>query len=194
MKEIILFDGSSFNGWRSIGGGAVNWELADGCMTVKPGSGNIVSEEVYGDAYIHLEWMEPDMPGASGQSKGNSGVYIQGRYEIQVLDSYGVKNPDKGDCGAIYAVSAPLTNACKPALEWQCYDIIFRAPRFDAEGKKTENARITILQNGIPVQNNLELPSFTGGPLEANETAEGPLMLQDHGDRVKFRNIRLYKF
>jgi hypothetical protein len=187
---IVLFDGRDVSGWRHRGTGApVRWQLADGCLTVVRGTGDIVSQETFLDAWIHVEWREPDMPEARGQAKGNSGVYVQGRYEIQVLDSYGWKVPGKGDCGAVYNVYAPLVNACKPPLEWQTYDIFFRAARLDAEGRVVERARLTVLQNGIVIHNNVELPGPTGGALDDREGTPGPLLLQDHGDPVSYRNI-----
>ncbi len=115
---VVLFDGTDLSGWRRRGTDEpAGWAVADGCATVVRRSGDIVSQEKYRDAHIHVEWREPDMPEATGQAKGNSGVFVQGRYEIQVLDSYGWKVPGKGDCGAIYNVHAPLVNACRPALQ-----------------------------------------------------------------------------
>jgi hypothetical protein len=129
------------------------------------------------------------MPDAKGQAKGNSGVYLQTNYEVQVLDSYGIESPGRGDCGAIYNIAAPLVNASKPPMQWQSYDIVFRAPRFDAAGKKTESARITVFQNGILVQNNTEVPYPTFANPGAPESATGSLLLQDHGNAVSYRNI-----
>jgi len=187
MAKYILFDGTDLQGFVDREGNPAAWEVKDGCMTVT--RGDIISRLTYGDAHIHVEWREPDMPEASGQWKGNSGVYIMGCYELQVLDSYGIEHPETGDCGGIYSIQAPRVNACKPALEWQTYDIYLRAPRLEGE-KVVENARVTILQNGIVIHNNLVLPHHTpGGCTGDRELAEGPLMLQDHGNPVSFRNI-----
>jgi len=186
MEKVILFDGTSTEKWKNRDGSPINWPVEDGVMTV--GHGDIVSTETYGDAHIHVEWREPDMPWASGQGKGNSGVYVHGCYEIQVLDSYGIENPDYSDCGAVYSMHAPLTNACKPALEWQTYDIYIRAPRFE-KGEIVKNGFLTVLQNGIVIHNNVELPRNTPGGVTDYRVAEGPLLLQDHGNPVSFRNV-----
>lgn len=186
-KKTVLFDGTSLDGWYSMSDRSpAKWKLEDGIVTV--GRDCIVSRAEYGDAHIHVEFRIPDMPQASGQGKGNSGVYVHGCYEIQVLDSYGIEKPNEGDCAAIYGMYAPLTNACLPPLEWQTYDIYIRAPRFDGE-QMTECARMTLLQNGIVVHNNVLLPRATpGGPIH-RPVPRGPLMLQDHGNPVSFRNI-----
>ena len=185
---VVLFDGKDMSKWVTHKTGEpCNWPVADGAVTV--GKGDIRSIETFRDAYIHLEFKEPDMPDKTGQAKGNSGVYIQGMYEIQVLDSYGWKIPGKGDCGAIYNQFAPLVNACKPALEWQTYDIIFRAARVDAGGNVVERARITLLHNGIPVHNNVIVEGPTNGAISHDVGKPGPLLLQDHGDPVQYRNI-----
>lgn len=190
-KKIILFDGSNLDAWTKRDGSPADWIVEDGIMTVS--KENIVSKVTFGDALLHVEFREPDMPEAKGQSKGNSGVYVHGCYEIQVLDSFGVKNPDKGDCSAIYDMHAPLINACKPAMEWQTYDILIRAPRFNLRGKVKEDARISVFQNGLPVHNNVILPRATPGGVTEKPVAEGPLMLQDHNDPVSFRNIWIMK-
>ncbi len=187
-NAIILFNGKDLSNWQTRSGGPAGWDVADGVMTVKPGTGDIMTKERFTDFMLHLEWMEPDMPDAKGQAKGNSGVYLQGRYEIQVLDSYGIEVPGKGDCGAIYNQYAPLVNACKPALQWQSYDMIFRSARVDASGK-IENARVTVLQNGMVIHNNVIVDGITGGAIDDKVLEPGPLLLQDHGNLIKYRNI-----
>ena len=144
---------------------------------------------LFRDAHVHVEWREPDMPGHFGQDKGNSGVYLHGCYELQILDSYGKENPQCDDCGGIYSMYKPLTNASKPALEWQTYDIYFRAPRFDENGNVVKSAYMTVIQNGICVQNNIELYRTTPGGMGETQIPEGPLYLQDHGHPVSFRNV-----
>lgn len=186
---VVLFDGTDLSSWTKLDGGAPAWEVADGAMTVTAGEGDIVSKERFTDFLLHLEFMTPDMPDATGQAKGNSGVFLQGRYEIQVLDSYGIDVPGMGDCGAIYNQFAPLVNACKPPLEWQTYDAIFRAARVGESGEVEENARVTVLQNGIVIQNNVQIEGATGGATDSDAAQPGPLRLQDHGNSVKYRNI-----
>ena len=186
---VVLFDGRDLSNWTKLDGGAPAWEVADGAMTVTAGEGDIVSRERFTDFLLHLEFMTPDMPDATGQAKGNSGVFLQGRYEIQVLDSYGIDVPGMGDCGAIYNQFASLVNACRPPLEWQTYDVIFRAARVGESGEIEENARVTVLQNGIVIQNNVQIEGATGGATDEDAAAPGSLRLQDHGNSVKYRNI-----
>ncbi len=188
-EKVYLFDGTDLSGWKSRwSGNTPDWKVEDGIATV--GHEDIVSDYQFSDAHIHVEFRIPDMPDCTGQAKGNSGVYVHGCYEIQVLDSYGIENPHNDDCSGIYSIQAPLCNACLPAEEWQTYDIIFRAPRFNQYGEIAEDGRITLLQNGIVVHNNFILPSVTpGGITENRRVAKGPLMLQDHGNAVSFRNV-----
>ncbi|MCZ6680622.1 MAG: DUF1080 domain-containing protein [Candidatus Poribacteria bacterium] len=184
---VVLFNGKDLSNWTQRNGDAAIWEVVDGVMTA--GGGDIMTQERFTDFMLHLEFMTPNMPEATGQAKGNSGVFLQGRYEIQVLDSYGIEVPGKGDCGAIYNQFAPLVNACKPPLEWQTYDVIFRAARVDPSGQVAENARVTLLQNGVVIQNNTQLLGVTGGSANEDVGAPGPLLLQDHGNPVQYRNI-----
>ena len=149
---------------------------------------SLITREAFGSGRWHIEFKTPFMPGARGQSRGNSGVYVMGRYEIQVLDSFG-EEPAWDYCGGIYKVAAPLTNASLPPLQWQTYDIAFTAPEFDEAGNKTANARVTVRHNGILIHDDLELPRPTPGGLGGDEVVAAPLLLQDHGDQVQYRNI-----
>jgi hypothetical protein len=186
---VVLFGGEDLANWTRMNGDPAAWPVAEGAMTSR--GGDIMSKEQHKDVYLHIEWKEPDMPEARGQGKGNSGVMLQGRYEIQVLDSYRVEGPGTGDCGAIYAQHAALVNACRPPLEWQTFDAFFRAPRFDDQGNMLEAARFTVLQNGIVIQNNVEVTGVNYGPRDADLSTPGPLVLQDHGCAVEYRNIWL---
>lgn len=188
-SAVILFDGKDLSNWVGRDGGEPKWKVEGDAMIVEPRTGDISSKETFTDHFLHLEFMCPDMPEASGQAKGNSGVFFQGRYEIQVLDSYGIEVPGKGDCGAIYNQFAPLVNACLPPLHWQTYDVIFRAPRFNDAGEMTENVRVTALQNGLVILNNVQLPGTTAGGADSAVAQPGPLRLQDHGNLVQYRNI-----
>ncbi len=186
---IALLDGDDLSRWRRRDGQPAGWSLVDGVATVVARTGDIVSVDTFRDALIHVEFCEPDMPEATGQRKGNSGIFVQGRYEVQVLDSYGWKVPGKGDCGAIYNQHAPLVNACLPPLQWQAYDIFLRAARVDAEGKVLSNARLTVLLNGQVIHNNVEVLGPTGAAVDQRVGEPGPLLLQDHGNPVRFRNV-----
>jgi hypothetical protein len=183
----VLFDGSDFSQWIGEDGNSVKWQIVDGVMRVVPGSGSIVTRRSFGDFQLHVEFNIPASPtGAESQAKGNSGIYIQKRYEVQILDSFGEK-PLIDGCGALYKAKAPDKNVCKKSGEWQSFDIFFRAPRWK-DGKKIQNARITVLQNGVVIHNNVDVPDKTGlGQPEGPKP--GPIKLQDHGAAVQFRNI-----
>lgn len=190
---IVLFDGSNFDQWESAEGGPVEWTLNDdGSMTVKPGTGGIQTKESFCDVQLHVQWSAPDVieEGMDGQNRGNSGVFLQQRYEIQVLDSYENRTYANGQAASVYKQHIPLVNATRPPSEWQEYDIIFRAPRFDGE-ELTSPAFFTVLHNNVLVQNHVEVKGTTewiGEPsYEAHDCA--PIYLQDHGDLVSFRNI-----
>lgn len=178
--------------WRSLDPDTVSyepgWTIQDSAMRVVAGSGNLISRMKFGSAKMHVEFRSPYMPSAKGQERGNSGVYIQGRYEIQVLDSYGLEGEDN-ECGGIYKVSRPRVNMCAPPWQWQTYDIDFTAARFDSTAMKITNARITVRHNGVLIHENLELPGVTGGAVDTLTQQPGGLMLQDHGNPVEYRNI-----
>jgi hypothetical protein len=185
---IVLLKGSDQSAWLGTDDQPARWKAVDDEAIEVNGSGDIHTKQKFKDFELHVEFRTPEpKPGQTGQARGNSGVYLDDRYEIQVLDSYGLE-PSKGDCGAIYNQKAPDVNAAKPPLEWQTYDITFRAPRFDASGKKTENARVTLIWNGRKVQDNVAITGPTRSPKE-NELPEGPIRLQDHHHPVQYRNI-----
>ena len=186
-NAVQIFNNQDVSNWTQRNGDAANWIVQDGVVAVN--KGDIMTQERFADFFLHLEFMTPDMPDATGQAKGNSGVFLQGRYEIQVLDSYGIETPGKGDCGAIYDQYAPLINACKPPLEWQTYDVCFRSARVSEDGEVLEKTRLTVLQNGIVIHNNVELPGVTVLAIDEQVGTPGPILLQDHGNDVKYRNI-----
>jgi hypothetical protein len=190
---VVLFDGKDFSKWvKRDGKSEVKWNLRDGgVMEGVKGHGDIITKETFGGKFrLHLEFRVPYEPGNSGQGRGNSGVYIQGRYEVQILDSYGLKS-GKNDCGAIYGVAAPAVNACKAPTVWQSYDIEFTPPKVEG-GKKTEPARMTVTHNGVKIHDNVLVTSDnTTAGLGGDVAKPGPILLQDHGHPVQFRNIWL---
>ena len=189
---LVLFDGKDLSQWKVAAKDErpAGWKLVDGAMEVAPGSGSIVTKKTFKDCDLHLEFRTPYMPTKRGQERGNSGVYMQGRYEIQVLDSYGLPGEDN-ECGGIYKVAAPRVNMCAPPGQWQTYDINFRAPRVDADGKVTSPALVTVRHNGVIIHKNLPIPGPTGGALDEHMQDPGGLCLQDHGNPVQYRNIWL---
>lgn len=189
---IVLFDGTSLNEWINDKGEPAGWTVADGCMTVKPGTGIIKTKRGFGDCQLHIEWRSPVVVTGEGQGRGNSGVFLQNRYELQVLDSYENKTYVNGQAGSIYKQSIPLVNVCRKPGEWQSYDIIFLAPRFSENGRVAVPGRITVLQNGVVIQNNTEIRGTTpyiGLPEYIPHSMKEPISLQDHGNLVSYRNI-----
>jgi hypothetical protein len=189
---IILFDGKDLSKWESEKGGPAQWKVEDGCFTVIPDKGSIQTKQSFGDVQLHIEWRAPFEVKGDGQDHGNSGVYLQKRYEIQVLDCYTNTTYVNGQTASIYKQYAPLVNACKPTGEWQTYDIIFMAPRFNDNGTLFAPATITLLHNGVLVLNHVILQGATeyiGLPKYVAHDLKQPLLLQDHGNPVSFRNI-----
>ena len=187
----VLFDGKNLDAWTDTKG----WQiLPDGTLMVTPDGEYIVSKGTWKDLEIHVEFRTPFMPRSSGQQRGNSGVFIQDVYEVQILDSFGLEGY-YDECGALYRLSAPHVNACAPPLQWQTFDITYRAPRYDASGKLTENGRMTVLLNGVLVHNDQELKWITAWT-EADRMMPPPkdpghIKLQGHNNFVQFRNIWL---
>ena len=191
---IVLFNGKDFNEWKhpkkKEGEDKVKWELVDGAMRVKPRTGSIITRKQFTDVKLHIEFRTPFMPEKRGQGRGNSGVYLQGRYEVQVLDSYGLEGKDN-ECGGIYKVGPPLVNMCAPPTQWQTYDITFRAPRFDGAGNSISNPTLTVAHNGVKVHDKTEVRGSTTASLGGKASEPAGIYLQDHGNRVEFRNIWL---
>ena len=186
---VVLLDHSGdLSAWESARkpGASIGWIFKDAALEIAPGTGNIITRRVFGDCRLHVEFSVDDN-GKQGQANGNSGVYLQGRYEVQVLNSAGQK-PADNICGAIYGVKAADYNMARPAGAWQSYDITFHAPRWDSAGVKIANARMTVYHNGTRIHDNVEVPKATTAGHPERPDA-GPLMLQDHGNRIRFRNI-----
>jgi hypothetical protein len=194
---VILFDGRNLDAWKSTRGDMpAGWSIVDGQMVVAPGTGDIQTREKFGDVQLHLEWMTPNLPADKvNQDRGNSGVFLQDIYEVQVLDNFENKTYVNGMVGSIYKQYPPLVNAARPAEQWQTYDIIFTAPRFAADGSLSSPARLTVLLNGVLVQNNAVLrggTTYIGAP-NYQPHGDMPLRLQDHSHLVRYRNIWLRK-
>lgn len=187
----ILFDGSSTDQWEHLNGKTVGWKLEDGTMTVVAGTGDIQTKKEFGDCQLHLEWRSPSVIEGEGQGRGNSGVFLQGMYEVQILDSYQNRTYSNGQAGAIYKQHVPLVNPLRPVGEWNTYDIIFKAPQFNSDGVKVASGYITVLINGVLVQNHVEIKGTTEyiGLPKNPVHGPGPIKLQDHSNPVSFRNI-----
>ena len=195
---VVLFDGSekSFKeNWSDTNGGASKWKIVDGAMESVRGAGYIQSKAKFGSCQLHIEWASPAQVKGNGQGRGNSGVFLMGTYEVQVLDSFKNQTYADGQAGALYGRSKPLVNASRGPGEWQSYDIIFHRPLFDKDGKVTRRATFTVLHNGILIQDHTVLSGGTGwqGPHAASEykahADKLPISMQDHGNPVRFRNV-----
>ena len=203
---IILFDGTDFSKWRSERTkGDVEWTLnPDKSMTVKPGKGGIETIDEHGSVQLHIEWKSPTVIKGEGQGRGNSGIFFQRRYEIQVLDSYQNRTYSNGQAGSIYKQYIPLVNAMRPTGEWQVYDIVFNVPEFNDNGDEIKPGSFIVFHNGILIQNSVEIQGTTeyiGRPKKGRDVMPGflggnkhrSLMLQDHSDLVSYRNIWMRK-
>jgi 3-keto-disaccharide hydrolase len=193
---IILFDGSNLDQWVSVNDGdEAKWKLEGDHMTVVAGTGMIATKEKFGDIQLHLEFRTPAEVKGDGQGRGNSGVFLQGRYEVQVLDNYENRTYSNGQCAAIYKQTIPLVNACKKPGEWQSYDIIYNAPHFNADGIKIKSGYVTVIHNGVLVQNHTEIKGTSEYIGQPKNIAHGDaaLSLQDHGNPMSFRNIWVRK-
>jgi len=188
----VLFDGKDLSKWQQKDGSPAKWKVENGYAEVVPKTGYIYTKQAFGDCQLHVEFREPTPPHGESQERGNSGVFLMGIFEIQVLDSYENRTYADGQASAVYGQYPPLVNAARPPGQWQTYDIVFHAPRFDAGGKLLKPARFTVFHNGVLTQDNVEPvgPTEHGQRPPYKATPEKlPLALQDHGDPVRFRNI-----
>jgi hypothetical protein len=190
---VVLFDGKNLSGWVAMDGSPTKWVVKDGALECVPGSGYIRTLQGFGDCQLHIEWAAPAKVEGSSQGRGNSGVFFgRGRYEVQVLDSHENKTYADGSAGSVYSQYPPLANVTRAPGQWQTYDIIWTAPRFDDAGKLLSKARVTVLHNGVLVQNNVELTGPTtwiGRPPYEAHPERLPIAMQDHGNPVRYRNI-----
>jgi hypothetical protein len=188
---IILFDGKDLELWSGIDGKAAGWKVQDGAVTVAKGTGDIKTKQTFGDIQLHIEWRTPAVVEGEGQGRGNSGIFFQERYELQVLDSYKSRTYSNGQAGSIYKQTMPLVNASKGPGEWQTYDVIFTAPKFNSDGTLKAPGRITVFHNGVLIHNFTEIQGTTEyiGKPKIVSHEKGSLRLQDHGNPVSYRNI-----
>lgn len=191
---VVLFDGTSLSPeWTNGEGNEPAWNVADGCATVVRGKGIIKTKRQFNDFQLHIEWRSPSEVVGESQGRGNSGVFLQGIYEVQILDNYNNRTYRNGQAGSLYKQYPPLVNACKAPGEWQVYDIIYTAPRFNPNGTYFTPPMVTVLHNGVLVQNHVALrgpTEYIGIPeYSVKPHGAGPIILQDHGNPVSFRNI-----
>lgn len=195
---IVLFDGKDLSAWDMPAD--TEWIVENDIATILPKKERhakpvwIFSKQHFGDIQLHMEWRSPEKVEGEGQRRGNSGIFLPGKYEIQVLDSYNNPTYVNGQCASVYKQNIPLVNACRRPGEWQTYDIIFKAPRFSQDGKLKSPAYVTVIHNGVLVQNHAEIKGgtkFIGHPEYIPHPVKQPVALQDHGDAVSFRNLWL---
>ena len=186
----VLFDGKDLKAWKGRKG-AAEWLVTDGVIECKPRTGSITTRQSFGDCQLHIEWQSP-APKGNSQGRGNSGVFLMNRYEIQILDSFENPTYPDGQAAAIYGQTPPLVNATRKPGEWQTYDIIFIAPRFDEDGSLKSPAVVTVLHNGVLVHHARKILGSTShrkAPTYKKHPTKGPIQLQDHGNKIRFRNI-----
>jgi len=189
---VVLFDGRDLSAWTDAKGNQAKWKIENGYMEVTAKAGSIQTKSGFGDCHLHVEWAAPAVVQGESQGRGNSGVFLMNRYEVQVLDCFNNKTYADGMTASIYGQYPPLVNACRKPGEWQTYDIIFRAPRFDAEKRLLSPAMMTVFHNGLVVHNNAVLTGPTAHKLRPPYIPHDerlPISLQDHGNPVRFRNI-----
>ena len=188
---IILFNGKDLSDWTSLDGSDAKWEVKDGAATVKKGTGDIKTKKIFGDIQLHIEWRTPTEVVGEGQGRGNSGIFLQERYELQVLDSYESQTYSNGQAGSIYKQTMPIANATRRPGEWQVYDVAYTAPRFSDNGRVIVPAYITVFHNGVLIHNHTQIlggTEFRGLPVYMSHD-KASLKLQDHGNPVSYRNI-----
>jgi Domain of Unknown Function (DUF1080) len=188
---VVLFDGTSLSAWRTENGTPPQWKIQDGYLEVAGGSGDIVTRQDFGDSQLHVEFRTPSPPKGNSQERGNSGVFLFGIYEVQVLDSFNNPTYADGQASAIYGQSPPLVNASRPPGEWQSYDIVYTGPRFK-DGKVAVPGYVTVFHNGVITQNHTQILGATKHrvlPMLIEHGPRGPIKLQDHGNPVRYRNI-----
>ena len=192
---IILFDSKDLSKWKSCDGGKAKWDVHDGVFTVKDGTGGIETKEKFGSFQLHIEWSAPTVIEGESQGRGNSGVFLQGKYEVQILDCYQNETYSNGQAGSIYKQQAPLVNAMRKPGEWNTYDIIYSAPVFNEDGTYKTAPTVTVIHNGVVIINHYTLRGTTEyiGHPRVEKHGDGPIMLQDHGNPVSFRNIWIRK-
>ena len=188
---IVLFNGRNLDSWVDSKGNPAKWTVADDVMTVAKGTGDIKTKQTFGDVQLHIEWRTPAKVDGEGQGRGNSGIFFCGMYELQVLDSYENRTYSNGQAGSIYKQSMPMVNASRPPGEWQSYDAIFIAPRFNQDGTLNTPGRITVFHNGVLIHHYTEIKGTTEyiGKPKIVAHGKGSIRLQDHGNPTSFRNI-----
>jgi len=190
---VVLFEGKDLSKWQNDKGRPAGWKVENGYMEAVKDAGNIRTRDEFSDFQLHIEFATPEKVQSNSQGRGNSGVFMLGIYELQVLDTYDNLTYPDGQCGAMYGQYPPLVNACKPPGQWQSYDVIFEAPRWDESGKLIKKAAITVIQNGVVLHNRKEYMGPTGhktlSSYDRTKASRGPIALQDHGNPMRFRNI-----